>query len=388
MENNNNNFNNQNSSSYPHGYQNPNNFQNQNHQFFNHPPQNMPNYGFPSSFNPTSSAQNYTQYLNPSSSAQNYTPYGSMMGYSSQTPPGYSSQRPSFGYMPMGTENVQSVGAPEFPGFSTQTTPGGMAAANQVTPDPEDSTPKSKKSQQPGWTTQQNLVLISAWIKYGTDSIVGKNQRGSTFWNLVADSCNEYCSFDEPRDHIACRNRFNYMSSKINKWIGAYESAKRLQGSGWSENDVLRKAQELYACGGTNKFILMEEWQALRDQPRYLSQVGGNIGSGSSGSKRSHDGDASGSNSVGSTARPMGREAAKKKAKKKSKDGGVEEVAKEWVQFKQIRETEIEQMKELTLVKKEKNQLKRMEMYLKLRDEEHLDDEKKNLLEMLKRQLF
>jgi hypothetical protein len=45
-------------------------------------------------------------------------------------------------------------------------------------------------------------------------------------------------------------------------------------------------------------------------------------------------------------------------------------------------------MKELTLVKKEKNQLKRMEMYLKLRDEEHLDDEKKNLLERLKRQLF
>ncbi|RHN78829.1 hypothetical protein MtrunA17_Chr1g0170191 [Medicago truncatula] len=63
----------------------------------------------------------------------------------------------------------------------------------------------------------------------------------------------------------------------------------------------------------------MEEWHALRDQPCYGSQVGGNIGSGSSGSKRSHDGDACGSNSVGSSARPIGREAAKRKVKRKAR---------------------------------------------------------------------
>jgi len=75
----------------------------------------------------------------------------------------------------------------------------------------------------------------------------------------------------------------------------------------------------------------MEEWQALRNQRRYGSQVGGNIGSRSSGSKRSHDSDACGSNYVGSSARPMGREAAKKKGKKKSKEAALEEVEKEWV---------------------------------------------------------
>ena len=57
----------------------------------------------------------------------------------------------------------------------------------------------------------------------------------------------------------------------------------------------------------------MEEWHALRDQPRYGSQVGGIICSGSSGSKRSHE------DSVGSSARPMGREAAKKKVKRKAR---------------------------------------------------------------------
>ena len=47
------------------------------------------------------------------------------------------------------------------------------------------------------------------------------------------------------------------------------------------------------------QFTLKEEWYALRDQPRYGSQMGGNVGSGSSGSNRSHE------DSVGSNARPM-----------------------------------------------------------------------------------
>jgi len=210
------------------------------------------------------------------------------MGYPSQTPP-------FNGYMPMVNENFPSVGASEFPEFSTQITPGGMTRANEAAPNLEDSTPKSKKNQQPTWNTQQNLVLISAWIKFGTSSVVGRNHTSEAYWGKIADYCNEYCSFDSPRDLVACRNRFNYMRKVINKWIGAYDGAKRLQGSGWSETNVLAKAQELYACGKNVNFTLMEEWHTLRNQPRYGSQVGGNIDSGSSGSKRSHDGDACGS---------------------------------------------------------------------------------------------
>jgi len=110
--------------------------------------------------------------------------------------------------------------------------------------------------------------------------------------------------------------------------------------------------------------------------------MGGSVGSGSSGSKRSHE------DFVGSSARPMGREAAKKKEKKKSKDVALEEVEKEWVQFKQIKEQEIEQLKEFNLVQQEKNRLKKMKLYVKLSSEGHLDDRKKELLEELERELF
>jgi len=185
------------------------------------------------------------------------------------------------------------------------------------------------------------------------------------------------------------------MNKILNKWIGAYESAKLLKGSGWSENDILAKAQELYASGKNFQFTLMAKCQALCDQPRYSSQVGGNIGSGSSGSKRSHDSDACGSNSVGSSARPMGREASKKRVKSKSKEAALEVVDNEWAEFKQFKEKELERLEKIALVQQEANQLvkertqaKKMKMYLKLSSEEPLNDQKKELLENLGQELF
>ena len=86
----------------------------------------------------------------------------------------------------------------------------------------------------------------------------------------------------------------------------------------------MAKAHKLYLGGKNEHFNVMSEWLVVRHQPRYDSQIGGNIGSTSRISKRSRDSDASdsnsvGLNSVGSSARPMGREAAKKKAKRKAK---------------------------------------------------------------------
>ncbi|KAK2378969.1 hypothetical protein QL285_066818 [Trifolium repens] len=286
-------------------------------------------------------------------------------------------------------------GAPEFPGFSTQMTIGGMTAANEDTPNSEESTPKSRKNPLPAWNTEQNLVLISGWIKFGTNSIVGKNQKGETYWGKIAEYCNEYCSFDPPRDASACRNRFNYMNKIISKWVGGYDNAKRLKGSGWSDNDVLAKAQEIYAGGKNIQFNLMAEWDALREQPRYSSQVGGNNGSESSGSKRSRDSDACGSNTIGSSGRPMGREAAKKKGKKKSKEAALENFDNEMSSFKQFKEKELERLDKiretqdkLRETQQEANHLKKMEMYLKLSSEEHLNDRKKEMLKKLEEELF
>ncbi|CAL9248125.1 unnamed protein product, partial [Arabidopsis halleri] len=69
-------------------------------------------------------------------------------------------------------------------------------------------------------------------------------------------------------------NHHNYINKKLGKWVSAYDNAKRMQQSGWSENDVLAKAHELYSSGRSGHFNLIQEWLAVRDQPRYRSQTG------------------------------------------------------------------------------------------------------------------
>ncbi|CAA7031287.1 unnamed protein product [Microthlaspi erraticum] len=268
-----------------------------------------------------------------------------------------------------------------------------MSSNSEAIPNAAESTSTRRKS--PKWTTDQNLVLLSGWIKFGTDSIVGRNQKCESYWGKIAEYCNEHCSFDPPRDGISCKNHYNYMNPKLAKWVGAYDSAKRLQQSWWSEQDVLAKAHELYSSANKGSLNLMQEWLNVRDQPRYRSQIGGNTGSESSGSKRSRESSAGDTNSVGSSVRPIGRDAAKKKSKKKGKNAVLEVEEKEWNDFKQFKEQELERLDKIVMQQEEGNKLikektesKKMKMFIKLSEKEHLNDQSKELLKKLTHDLF
>ncbi|KAI5395702.1 hypothetical protein KIW84_062036 [Lathyrus oleraceus] len=170
---------------------------------------------------------------------------------------------------------------------------GGMSGGHKATPNAEDSTHARRKS--PKWTTNTNFVLIRGWIKYGTYIVVGRNQKSDSYWGKIVDYCNEHCSFDPPHDRAACINHYNYMNKILNKWTALMITLS-----------VCNK------LGGRR----MMYWQKRMNN---IQVVGRNIGSGSSGSKRAHESDARDSNSVGSSADPMGRDATKVKGKKKAR---------------------------------------------------------------------
>ena len=159
MDLNNNTFNTQNSSNFPFNFQNPKNYQFQNKT--SSQPQNIPNYGFlPNFFMP--------------SFVLNYPPnYGSMLQYFSQTPP--------LSSIPTGDKNV--LRATEFPEFSTEIALGSMSGASEPIPDANADESAQALRRSPKWTTDQNLMLLSGWIKYGTYSIVGRNQKSEAYWS-------------------------------------------------------------------------------------------------------------------------------------------------------------------------------------------------------------
>lgn len=62
-----------------------------------------------------------------------------------------------------------------------------MSDVSEPIPDAnaDDSAQACRRS--PKWTTDQNLVLLSEWIKYGTDSIVGRNQKSKAYWSKISE---------------------------------------------------------------------------------------------------------------------------------------------------------------------------------------------------------
>ncbi|KAF8105988.1 hypothetical protein N665_0149s0018 [Sinapis alba] len=145
----------------------------------------------------------------------------------------YFSQAPPLSSTPTGDENVPS--ATEFPEFSTQIVLCGMIGVSESIPNANAENSAQSRRRSPKWTTDQNLVLVSGWIKYGTYIIVDRNQKSEAYWSKIYEYCNEHCSFDPPRDGASYRNHFNYMNKKLGKWSGAYDNARRLQQSEWSE---------------------------------------------------------------------------------------------------------------------------------------------------------
>ncbi|XP_024005418.1 uncharacterized protein LOC112082217 [Eutrema salsugineum] len=108
------------------------------------------------------------------------------------------------------------------------------------------------------------------------------------------------------------------------------------------------------------KPLLMQKIQLLLGRN---TQVGGNTSSGSSGSKRAHESDASDTNSVGSSIRQMGRDATKKRPKRKKELERLNAIA--------MKQDEANQLM------KERTHAKKINMFLKLSEKEHHDDRRK-----------
>ncbi|GAA0156389.1 hypothetical protein LIER_13901 [Lithospermum erythrorhizon] len=174
----------------------------------------------------------------------------------------------------------------------------------------------------------------------------------------------------------------------LGRWKGAYDTTKRMKQSGSSKNDVLARTHTIYVENGNGTFNLMQEWDKVRDQPRYMSQVGGNT-------------------------RSDRKDASKKKGKGKSSRTGkaeaLEIVEEDWDEYKQFKKKEFKRLDKIVLaqqevakahqeatrvqeeasrIKLEAIRAKKMKLFMKLSFKEHLDDYNKQVLEMLKVELF
>ncbi|XP_047339723.1 uncharacterized protein LOC124943221 [Impatiens glandulifera] len=274
-------------------------------------------------------------------------------------------------------------GSTDIPEFSTQISPGDVDWNTQTTflaPTQQ----SIRKSYDP-LSTEDNKALLNGYFHFSNDSELGRNQKGDTFWGKIAEFVNDKFEGEKPRTVLQCKSHFRSINKKIASFIGYYSSACRTKCSGWSDDNYVEKALELYRDNEKQRFSLLKEWKMVRDQPRYM--VGENE-SGSSGSKRKSGGDEVES-SAPSIIRPEGRDATKKKARKtstsrKSKAEINEElsnVASTLEKFEERRASTTSAMLEYARVRK-------LEMLMSLKNKEERDVVDENTYQMLLRELF
>ncbi|XP_020266243.1 uncharacterized protein LOC109841707 [Asparagus officinalis] len=311
------------------------------------------------------------------------------------------------GFSNINNQNTEQVtphfssGSTDVPEFSTQISLGsaGDDTPHSFLPQTQKNTSKSSYSV---WSVEQNKLLLTSYFHFSNDSELGSGQKGDTLWGKIAAYLNEHSTTGPHRSQQQCKSHYSDINKKIGKWVGVYRKALAERRSGWSDDNYIARAQDLFVEETKKNFALLEEWKLVRNEPKYM------VGSGayqSSGSKRksSREGDISCS-SVPSFVRPEGRDTTKKKAKGSSRRSKLvieEEYSKiesERQELKEMKEQQMKMMqevataqKEAACAQKEAARAEKMKMWMDLNQRNQrnaLDEYEYKLLNMLQIELF
>ncbi|XP_020270559.1 glutathione S-transferase T2-like [Asparagus officinalis] len=104
----------------------------------------------------------------------------------------------------------------------------------------------AKRSSYETWTTEDNILLLTGYFHVSNDSELGNNQNGETFWGKITQYVNENAKSGKERIVSRCHSHFKDINRKISSFIGCYSAACREKRSGWSDENYISKARELY----------------------------------------------------------------------------------------------------------------------------------------------
>ena len=121
------------------------------------------------------------------------------------------------------------------------------------------------------WGEEENLRLVSAWLKCSNDPIQGVDRRGDRYWKDVAAEYNLHAPKEQRRTTAKLKNHWNKTIPFITKFNGCYDKARREHASGESDDHFMERAREEHKKVVNKKrpFALEYWWRAVKDQPKW-----------------------------------------------------------------------------------------------------------------------
>ncbi|KAF8107822.1 hypothetical protein N665_0116s0029 [Sinapis alba] len=166
------------------------------------------------------------------------------------------------------------------------------------------------------WKPSDDIMLISSWLNTSKDPVVDNEQRSGAFWRRIATyyAASQKVVGCKEREPGHCKQRWHRINELVCKFCGSYKAATREKSSGCNENDVLKKAHEIFYNNYNKKFTLEHTWKELKNDQKWSDQSS-TKNEGNSNKRKGDEGGET-SNSQAERKRLAGVKAAKASGKK------------------------------------------------------------------------
>ena len=136
------------------------------------------------------------------------------------------------------------------------------------------------------WSPGDDVLHISSWLNTSKDAVVNNEQKLGAFWSRVAAYFSaSQVSGGEHREANNCKHRWHKINEQVCKFCGAYEAATRERSSGQNENDVVKRAHEIFFNNNKKRFLLEHAWKELKNDQKWC-ELSSSKNAGSSKKKK------------------------------------------------------------------------------------------------------
>ncbi|XP_042446387.1 glutathione S-transferase T3-like [Zingiber officinale] len=124
------------------------------------------------------------------------------------------------------------------------------------------------------WSPDEDVVLAKSWATISTDAIIGNDQKDQAFWKRIADYYNKHRPTGSMmRSYQRLKSHYYRFALMVNEFSATYNNFYTHRQSGWSDENVLENALNMWKANNNNKdFKYMHVWRVLKDYEKYTPQ--------------------------------------------------------------------------------------------------------------------
>ncbi|XP_076895916.1 uncharacterized protein LOC143548710 [Bidens hawaiensis] len=225
------------------------------------------------------------------------------------------------------------------------------------------------------FVSEEDKLLVSAWLNCSIDAIQGTDQKESQFWEKVLEYFDQYKKTTTERSLKSLTHRWSCIQKATNYFCSYLDQVEGLNQSGLTDHDKFDRAKIMYQSIRKKIYRFEHCWHLLKDQPKWISYTtkDDTIKKKTTVPSPTPTTTSSPTENVIELDRPMGRKA--EKAKRKAQSIQSEEI----IQLRKMKYTLLEessaQEKEYYRLKAEKMEHDNANEQKKL----HLEDERLKL---------